>query len=272
MILFTPFEQYLAFTSGLIIKPIYMVLVLGILALARKPVFSGRTTLCIGLAAFWLGEAACALNFLSAGGASDWLDGMHDLGMVAMGIFVPWGLLTLFDTQVIGFIDSQKRCVLQRFCGRCYKQHDVPCGLKRLMIFAALFFAVVALLPLTATIAPYDHLGTVFGSEVRYTYSPFLIWLNFRLFPIIAAGCFVATAGLLWGAATAPARAKGPFFVGLGFWLFSWFRFCLVTAFARTPVWLDFWEELTELLITLGVGLVLWFFRAQLRPTSPAAR
>jgi hypothetical protein len=43
-------------------------------------------------------------------------------------------------------------------------------------------------------------------------------------------------------------------------------RMAIVATFSGNQVWLNFWEELTELLFVLSVLLVLWTFRHRLLP------
>jgi drug/metabolite transporter (DMT)-like permease len=112
----------------------------------------------------------------------------------------------------------------------------------------------------------------VLGTDVRFSYAFVQLLVDFRLFPLLAALCFLATLILLRGGVPSLPRAKLPFFAGLGLGIFSIFRYFLVEAYRRTPVWLDFWEEATELVLTVALGFFLLTFREQLGLGRPRVR
>ena len=127
--------------------------------------------------------------------------------------------------------------------------------------------ALVALLPLSTSIRPLDVSLDVFGSQVRWVKSVFVQLLEFRLYPVVACTLLLSTAiGLARAHTAGPAlsRTLQPFCWGLGLLTFSLLKYTLFVAFAATPLWADFWEELTELLGVAGVALVLWVFRRPL--------
>jgi len=66
--------------------------------------------------------------------------------------------------------------------------------------------------------------------------------------------------------------SKFLFAAALGAIGFSFFRLLLLAPFADNQVWFVFWEEITELLYVLAVGVALILFRRSLldKPTVTA--
>jgi hypothetical protein len=60
------------------------------------------------------------------------------------------------------------------------------------------------------------------------------------------------------------AAALGPLSFGL-------LRLFFVSSFTDHLMWFDVWEEITELLFVVGVGVVLWVFRGRLFAPSGGA-
>jgi len=59
------------------------------------------------------------------------------------------------------------------------------------------------------------------------------------------------------------------FFAGaLGACGFSLFRFLVFQGYRDNLVWMDFWEETTELLYIAGIVAILWYFRRSLFPKT----
>ena len=267
------FQQLAATTSGLVIKPTYMVLCLCLILVLRRAGSRDLVLVRRALVIFLVGEGFCAVAFLTAGSTALLLDVFHGLGMVGMGLYLPWGFFVMLDERVLRLHDPKARCVVQRFCGTCVKKDEVSCAMQRLFLFTSLALLPLALLPWTVPIAAHDHLATILGSDVRFHYALELQLLEFRLFPALAVVLLLLT---LWhlrrGFAGIP-RAEWPFFGAVGLLTYSLMRLFLLEATRRQPVWADFWEELTELLTLAGVALVLWVFRRPLgllRRSPPA--
>jgi hypothetical protein len=264
-------EQLVSFTSGMVIKPAYMLLSLVLILVLRGQRERDLVLMRRSMAAFLVGEAACAVNFF-LGNISDSVELLHDAGMVVMGALLPWGLFLLLDRRVLGFSDPQARCVLQRFCGHCWKREEVSCGLQRLFLFLAPALAVLSLIPLSTPLTPHDILLPVFGSDVPYISSVVQLLVEFRVLPLLSAALFLATTLILTGGKESIERAQAPFFWGLGAMSFAVLRYFLHSTFGLMPIWSDLWEELTELIAVGAVGVLLWVFRSQLglRPGEKA--
>lgn len=266
------FTQWLVLLSGLVIKPTYMVLSLAMIILLWRQKARSLILIRWGLVAFLLGEAFCAANYLAAGGENEVLEILHGLGMVGLGIFVPWGLFVMADRYILRFSEDKANCGLLRLCGQCWKHTNVTCGLKQLFLFLSLALALIALMPLFAPLKPYHLTMMVFNVETHFKFSIMALQWELRLYPIIASLLMISSLALLWGGRKSIQRAQVPFFVGLGFMLFSLFRFFLMTGYDNLPHWANFWEETTELIMMVGLGIFLLIFRRQLglfgRPRS----
>lgn len=258
------FEQVLVVISGLVLKPTYMVLSLILILLLWRASSRGLSLVRQSMVLFLFGEGMCALNYVFTSGASDPLDLMHGLGMLGMGILLPWGAAVLLDERVLRYEAADATCAFQRFCGHCWKREPVACGLHRLFQFAAPAMALVSVMPLTAGLAPVRPTVQVFDSQVVYAVTLPVQLMHFRLYPLVAVAAFLLSFLLLFGGRRTFGWAQRAFFVGLGFASFSLFKFFLFRTFRGAPWWADFWEEATELLATLAVLVGLFVFRRQL--------
>ncbi|MEW6363905.1 MAG: rhodanese-like domain-containing protein [Acidobacteriota bacterium] len=257
-------EQTVSVISAFAVKPAYMLLSLIAVLLMHRRRSRDMLLIRAGLAVFFAGELFCAINYLCTGGANFWLDMLHGIGMVAMGVLVPWGAFILVDERVIGLTQPDAGCSLRRFCARCWKQVEAPCAAHRIFKLVAPAMAVVSLMPWTAPIRELSEVGTVFGTPVAYSYSLPLQLADFRFYPAAGALCLAVASAMLCGGRRSMRSAQPFFFAGFGFMAFSLFRFLLLSAYRETPVWSDFWEELTELLFTVISIALLWIYREQL--------
>ncbi|HET8542801.1 MAG TPA: rhodanese-like domain-containing protein [Anaeromyxobacter sp.] len=261
-----PLEQLVACASGCAMKPLYLILAFGVLRLLRRAGSTPLRLLRHGVLWFFVGELLCAANFyLHRPGLLFPIELLHGLGMVAMSALVPWGLWRLLEDRVLHYDDPDHGCAIQRFCGRCWKRDPVRCGLHDLMIPVVIGLAVVALMPLSAPLRPTMFRTEVFGSAADYG-EPILNHLvELRLYPVLGALLFLATLPfLLRGGPGSLRRAEPVFYAALGFTLYPALRHLLVNAYRERLHWSDFWEELTELLAMVTLGLLLWIFRGQL--------
>lgn len=257
-------DQTVALVSGVVIKPLYMTLCLGLIVVLWRCDGHLRT-LRRGLVAFLTGEVFCALSFyLDAPGVIEPLDLVHGAGMVAMGALAPWALLRLVDDRVLHYGEPDQTCAVQRFCGGCWKRQHAPCGLHRLFLATLPALAVFSLMPLSTPLRP-SHYGTrVFGSAVDYGAPLLNALVEWWGYGAVGAACFLAALLMLRGGPRSIRRAELPFFAGVGFGSFAVFRFLLQHAFASALHWADFWEEVTELVAISSIGFLLLFFRAPL--------
>jgi hypothetical protein len=242
------------------------------LALARFLRRRGERDLALlgkGMLLFFIGEGLCALRYFDIG-PCDPLEMGHGLGMVAMGAWVSWGLLELFDSRVLGYSDPARACVLGRFCQHCWKREPVSCGLHRIMIFLLPVLAMLCLVPLTARPRPLVLDYSVFGTLVRDETTPLIEIMQIRIYPLFALWLFIVAFVDLRAGRAGLERAKAPFFVGLGFLSYALLRFLLQQAFGDAVFWANAWEEVTELATVLSLIWILWTFRTQLALGRPS--
>lgn len=261
----TPVEQLLVLISGLYIKPAYMFTTLLLICFLFRKMERGLALLRWSLIAFLLGEAFCAASYVFTGGESNFLEILHDLGMVGLGVFLPWGLFVLFDEWVFHLTPPEHNCVFQRLCGRCWKYHGVSCKLKRLFIFGVLALALISLIPLSAPLRPFYFALPVFGTMVKFKFSFVAQLLELRIYPVVGTALMLLSLIHLMKELPGMKRAQLPFFTGLGFMGFALFRFILLYGYNGQPQWLNLWEELTELLVVAGFTVFLILFRKPLQ-------
>lgn len=251
-------------------KPAYMLLTLVMILWLRRARARDLVLIRRGLIAFLVGEGLCAVNFLFANNHSDTLEILHGAGMVFMGAYLSWGLYQLLDDRLLRLSDPEARCLVQRVCGRCWKREQVSCGVQRVFLFAAPALAVVALMPLCTPLRSHNYLVPILGTDVPWVWTPQILMVELRLYPALASALMLVTFLALLRGKEHMERAKLPFFVAVGLMTFSAMRYMLMQSYHEAPCWSDFWEETTELLSVLGLGLALWVFRRQLGLPSPA--
>ncbi|MBI5544342.1 MAG: hypothetical protein HY901_10660 [Deltaproteobacteria bacterium] len=257
-------EQLLTVVFGIGIKATYMTLSLVAAAILWRSREKGLVLIRQAMLAFFFGEGMCAVNFLFASGESDAIELFHGLGMVGMGMLLPWGLMRLADERVLRYEDPTAACVVQRLCGRCWKRDPVGCGVQRLFLLLAPVVGLTALLPLGATLTPVKVEVPVFGDTFIDQVSLPLQIVEFRLYPILACALLFVSFLLLLGGRRAFAWSQPFFFAGFGLVTFTLMRFFLLTAFRDRIVWADAWEEATEFVAIAFVLWFLWVFRSQL--------
>jgi hypothetical protein len=219
----------------------------------------------LGLVSFEIGETACAVDFFAHGqGLFHPIDFVHGLGMAGMVALLPWGVFQLVDAKIVRLVDPSAHCAVQKLCGHCWKREPVSCGLHRLFVFLLPALALVALMPLTAPLAPARFASRVFLGVGESGMPVVNQLVELRVYPLLGAGLMLVALARSGGGPREVARAEPPFFVGLGFLGFALFRFVIGHGYRWRLPWVDFWEEATELIAIVGVAIGLWLFRAQL--------
>lgn len=174
------------------------------------------------------------------------------------------GLFLFVDRRLARFSDPDAACFAMRLCGTCWKREAVSCAAHRLFLFAVPVLAVLSLAPLAAPIRPVSAVVAIFSTDVLYGTGVPLLLLEYRLYPVLAAGLFSAAFVLLFRGKAGVRAAQLPFFLGVGFFAFALLRFFLVETYRSMPPWSDAFEELTELATVLFVALFLRVFRRAL--------
>jgi hypothetical protein len=265
----SPEVQWLITFLALAIKPAYMILSLLLIIWLWRTAEPSLRLIRWALIFFLGGEMFCALNYLLTNSRSDILEILHSLGMVGMSMLLPWGFLLLLDDRIIHFSNKNSKCELINLCGSCWKFTNEACKFKQLSWFAIPAVAAVALLPLPAPINSSHVVTMVLGNESHFVLSPLLQWLEFRVFPLLAFLFILVSQLVLTRNMTGLKKAQGLFFIGFGFLLYSLLKFLLNRGFAGLPQWANFWEEITELMMVVGLTIFLGLFRKQLHLTLP---
>ena len=266
------FEQTALVVAAFGFKPTYMLLSLALILWLWPRREGGLDLARYGLVAFLAGEWLCAANFTTTSGSSVLLEVGHQLGMVVGSALIPWGFFVLFDERVLRFTDATAPCFAVRLCKECWKRAPVSCGMHRVMLLAAPVLALVSLAPLCVGVRPIDVTVPIFGTDVSYRTAFGVLLPELRAYPVGACAALAVTAVLLWRGRHGLRAAERTFFIGIGFMIFSLFRFTLIEAYRTVPVWMDFWEETTELASIVGVGVFLLAFRRQLGLWWPRRR
>lgn len=256
--------QWMVVAAAFGVKPLYMLLALGLALALRGTLAPSLRLLRASLLVFFAGEASCALNYLAAAGGSEALEIGHELGMLAANALLPYALFDLADRRLLHLTAPASPCLALRFCGRCFKRDPVACGAHRLFLFAVPILALVSLIPFCLPLQSGEVRVAVLGSQVAYAQSLLLELVQFRLLPLLAVASYAAAFALLALGERWTRRAAVPFFAALGMSSFALLRFALTRTFAAAPTWADTWEELTELAAIAAVGALLWIFRVQL--------
>ncbi len=262
--------QWLVVISAFGVKPAYMVLSLAWIVCLWRCSAVDLVALRWGLICFLGGELACAANYLAYGGNSAITDYLHSYGMAVGFSFVAYAMLEGVDVRLVKYSPLKDRCAALSLCRACVKYTDAPCGLRRLFSFAIPALAVVALMLPSAEVQPVAYRMKVLDSFVEFQSPAWSQLFENRYCAWLA----LALLAVAWGTLTFKrddpvgtsklflAAALGP----LGFGLL---RFFLRTAYRENLAWSNIWEEVTELLFVMAVGLVLWVFRGALFESEP---
>jgi rhodanese-related sulfurtransferase len=257
-----PFEQGLAIASGFVVKPVYMLLALALIAALWRRREPDLAALRRGLIAFDLGELFCFLNYALTDDASRLMEYLHSYGMALALGFGAYAAFLALDRRVVGFSAAEARCALLGLCRPCAKNAEAPCGLRRLFLWLIPLAGLLALMPLTAPLRPVAYATRIAGTPYLYAHPlPYQVY-EIRVCPALAAVLMAAAWLVLrFKRREAVAWAQIVFSAGLGFMAFGLLRLALLAFYRDRLVWFTWWEEATELVGVLGACAVLWIFR-----------
>jgi len=262
-------EQYVAFASGFIVKPIYTFLSLIVIILLWRKRTSGLVSLKWAMIFFFVGENFCAANYLFFKDTSVLFELWHSVGMMFCFGFATYALMEGVDAHVMQYSAKAKKCSLLGFCRSCVKYKDVSCGLQKLFLFLCPATAIVALMPIFSSPVKVSYNTKILGTFYNYSHSLLYQWFETRLCPVLAAGLLgVATLVIVLKKREPVPLAKILFAGGMGAMGFSMMRFIIFRCYQENMLWMVFWEEFTELLLVAGVVTFLYVFRKQLKPSS----
>jgi rhodanese-related sulfurtransferase len=267
----SPFAQWTAVLTGFVIKPFYMFLALGIAIFLWRSRRPELVALRWGLLFFFLGELACAVNYLSFHDDSFLTEFLHSYGMVLCFAFTTWAVFEGADRWLIRYSDAAKTCAALPLCRECIKHNlGVPCGLRRMFYMMIPAAIIMAFMPLTAPFQTDSYNTEILGTFYNYSHPVIYQVYEIRLLPVAAIALMVVSLGaLIFMAGDAVAWSKFFFAAGMGALGFSMLRLFILAPYHDNQVWFTSWEELTELLFVVGVAVVLWLFRRGLFAPAP---
>jgi len=268
-------EQWLAVVTAFGVKPLYMLLAFIWIVWLWRREEPDLVALRWGLLIFWLGENACSVNYLFYSGFSDFWEFLHNYGMAVGFSFMSWTLLEAVDNRLIKISPPKERCAALQLCKVCIKYTEVPCKLQqifKLLIPAAI---VVAAMPLFAEIKVVAYNADVLGSIENYSLMASSQIFENRYCPMLAILLLTASWLVMLLKKNDPVPlAKVLFAAAMGPLSFGLMRLFLSGAFVENLLWYVAWEEWTELIFIIAIGMVLWVFRqalfGKLTPAVPA--
>jgi hypothetical protein len=254
-------------------KTLYMFLALGILALAWGERSSAWQALQASIMTFWLGEFFCWLNILFYNDESLILEYLHSLFMVFCLGFLSFSLIEAVDKDILHFSDPHTRCAMVGVCKNCVKaQPDFSrdCLLNRLFKWAIPLAALLAFMPLVAQPQNFSFTALVFGYPRSLNHLMPVQWYELRFSSIAALVLMISS----WLALTWPSKQPGIhqnnllvskvlLSAGGGYLGFSLMRLIFASFYREALVWFVFWEELTELILVVGILVVVLSVRPE---------
>lgn len=259
------YEQWLVIFYGFVIKYTYMLVTLVLIILLWRARSIDLKALKWGLGFFLVGEAACSVNYFIFQDSSYLSEYFHSFGMVVSFGFVTFALLEGIDRRIIKYSEQEEKCAALDLCRACIKYTEAKCGLKRLFLFFTLACIVLCFIPLTGTPHWVSYNTHILGTFYNYSHPVINQLFEIRLCPIIAMVLFFVTLLILLVKKEDPVTLAKVFFSGgIGYLSFGTLRFFLLASYRDNLLWRAFWEEATELIFVVGVGITLWLFRHKL--------
>jgi rhodanese-related sulfurtransferase len=264
------FEQWLVVITAFGIKPAYTLISLVVIIWLWRQRAPDLVALRWGLIAFWLGENACAVNYMIFHGNSDLWEYLHNLGMAVCFSFATYAVLEGMDRRLIKYSSAKDRCAALSLCRACIKHADVPCGLRRVFTMLIPATIAVAIMPLCADLKTAAYDTSIMGTNVHYSETLSDQLFEIRYCPALAILLLTASWLVLLFKRQEPVPlAKVLFAAGMGPVGFGFMRLFLAAAYREDPVWANAWEEITELLFVAAVAFVLLVFRQSLFAKEP---
>jgi hypothetical protein len=258
------FDQAALLGAIFFIKPVYMILALAAIFLFGQHM---PKALIFSLISFLVGETACAVNIIFFFYESVGLEYLHSYFMVVCLGFLVFAAIEVVDHNFLHFSDLNAKCALVGTCRRCSKFSEGPCILRRYFQWAIGLTALIAFMPLMALPRPISYNVSVFGFlrnlshplqiqifEIRYSPLAGLVLLIISWFFLTVRGH--TQNGIL--------KSKIFLASSAGFLAFSFMRLAFFTFYWDNLVWFVFWEELTELILVVGIMLSVWLFKPAL--------
>jgi hypothetical protein len=208
------------------------------------------------------------------------LAGGADLGFQAQGLviayvygageaiffgLVAYGLMKGIDSRIVNFTYKDKKCAMLGLCRQCYKYAQASCNVRLLLLFAVTATGMIASMPLMADLTSVYYKGAMFGETEVFGMAPVQQIIATRVFPLVGLVFILSSlVTLLVRREEGIGVSEKLFATGLGPIGFSLLSFITFWSFQKHLLWAEFWEEFSELLFVVAVGVVLFIFRKTL--------
>jgi rhodanese-related sulfurtransferase len=251
-------EQWLAVLTAFGVKPAYMLLSLVLIIVLWRSAGPDLASLRWGLIGFLGGEAFCAVNYLGCSGQSALMEYLHSYGMVLSFGFTAYAAFEGLDRRLLRYSDPDARCAGLSLCLKCIKYTTAPCGFQRMFLLLIPATLVMAFMPLCVRLKAVSYWTCILGTVFQCSHPLSSQWVEVRYCALAAVALIAAAwAVLLAKGVLGIPLSKVLFAAGLGPLGFGMLRMVLFTAYADNQVWLNVWEEVTELLFIAGVAFAL---------------
>lgn len=258
-------EQCALVFTGFGVKPIYMFLSFILAVLLWRSAVPDLKALRWSMAMFFLGEGACATNYLLFNLQSHFWEYLHSLGMVVAFGLLAYAVCEGLDRRLIHFSDTSSPCAARGLCAACQQRSGGPCGLERCFLWLTVALWIVAWMPLTAGLHMVSYNTSIFGTTYNFSHPVIYQIFEGRLCPVAAlVPLTVCVVVLAVRKGKGVPAAKLLFAAGVGPLSFSFFRLLVFGVYRDNLVWFNTWEEITEGILIAGVAIVLWIFRSTL--------
>ena len=256
----TIFNQLALVGAIYLIKPLYMLLSLAALVLLWKQISAAMR---LALFFFLAGETACAVNILFFFYENTALEYLHSFLMVVCLGFLAFTIIEALDHNLLHFSDPRVRCVLLGFCKKCVKNHPGPCILRRVFQWGLPLMGVVAWMPLFAQPRSISYNIAVFAFLSTLSHPLPIQMYEIRFSPLAGIALLAASWGVLnfhRNNLSEIQFSKALLAGSLGYLGFAFMRLAFFTFYWDDLVWFVFWEELTELILVIGILVAVRLF------------
>lgn len=255
---YTFIEQLAIVVTGFGVKILYLLLSFVLILCLWKQTALEIVAVRRAMTAFFIGEMACAVNYLFFNLRSQLWEYFHSYGMmVCFGLFL-YALMKIMDLWFIKFTPPKEKCVLLFLCKKCYKYVDVSCTLWQVFMFVIPAAMVMAFMLFSASLGSAFYVGNIFGTSVIFGHSMVQQVFEVRFCPVLALVFFIISLVVLVLHKEGGIEvSKVIFAMGLGPLMFGLMRFLIYWGYFDNPLWGDVWEEMTELLF---IGFVFFVF------------